>query len=233
MKNPKVLARVAGLLYLAVAVFGGWAQLVARPAVHVAGEATASTENLVQNAGLFRAGLVSDMLMATGFVFLGLTLFRLFYAVSARTATTLMVFVSVAAGSILLNLVFHFGALIVATDPAYLAAFGADARDGLVLLLLELHQHGYSLGGVFFGLWLLPTGILGYRSGMFPRWFAVIVIIGSVFWLLDPFVVFGAPEAPEFLRGIISAITAIAEIGLILFLLIVGVMRPKTPAVTA
>jgi hypothetical protein len=233
MKNPKVLARVAGLLYLAVAVFGSWAQLVARSAVHVPGDATATTDNLVQNSGLFRAGLVADMLMATVFVFLGLALYRLFYDASARLATILMVFVSVSAGSILVNLIFHFGALLVATDPGYLAAFGADARDGLVLLLVELHQYGYSLGGVFFGLWLLPVGIVGYRSGLFPRWFAVIVIVGSLVWLLDPFVVFAAPETPEFVRAAISAITAVAEFGLILFLLIVGVLRPKTAAVAA
>jgi hypothetical protein len=38
-----------------------------------------------------------------------------------------------------------------------------------VLLLLDLHDHGYSIAGVFFGLWLLPLGYLAYRSRLFPR----------------------------------------------------------------
>ena len=227
MNNPKVLARIAGLLYLALAVLGSWAQLAVRSSVYVPGDAAASTENLLENVDLYRAGLVADILMATVFVFLGLALYRLLYEVSARTAATLMIFVSVGAGSILVNLVFHVGALLVATDPAYLAAFGAEARDGLVLLMLELHRNGYLLGGVFFGLWLLPMGLLAYRSTMFPRFFAVIIIVGSITWLADPILALGAPDAPDLIRTIVSIPTILAEFGLILYLLIVGVLRPK------
>ena len=57
---------------------------------------------------------------------------------------------AVGAGSILVNLTFQVGALITATDRAYDAA--------TTLLLLDLHAYGYALGGVFFGLWLLPMG---------------------------------------------------------------------------
>lgn len=225
MKNPKSLARLAGVLYLALTLVGGWAQLAVRGSVYVHGDAALTQQHLVDNLALFRLSVAADILMATIFVALGIALYRLLAAEHARYATLLVVFVSVGAGSILLNLVFQVGSILVATDPEYLSAFGLDGRDGLTLLLLELHQNGYVLGGIFFGLWLLPLGLAAYRSSMFPQWFGVLVTVGSVVWLLDPVVAFGAPHAPEVIRGAISAVTTVAELAVVFFLLIVGVLR--------
>ena len=229
MNNPKVLARVAGALYLLLAILGGWAQLGVRGSVYVANDAAATTANIVANESLFRWGLAADILMATTFVVLGMALHRLLHDVSAPTATTLLVFVSVGAGSILLNLVFHVGALVVATDPNYA---GLESRETLTLLLFDLHQHGYVLGGIFFGLWLLPMGLLAYRSPFFGKIAGVILIVGSITWLLDPVLAFVAPDA-ELVRTIVEIPTSIAEFGLILFMLIVGVRTPKREVVEA
>lgn len=228
MSSPQALARFAGLLYLALAVLGGWAHLGARASIYVPGDAASTTANIVANEQLFRLALVADLVMATVFVLLGMTLHRLLADTSARLATTLLVFVSVGAGSIALNLVFHVGALIVATDPSY-----ADvaARESLTLLLLDLHANGYVLGGIFFGLWLLPMGLIAYRSPYFGRVAGVILVVGSVAWLLDPVIAFGLPDAPAALRAIVEVPTSVAEFGLILFLLIVGVRRPKKEVV--
>lgn len=231
MTNPKTLARFAGLLYLTLAVLGGWAELYVRGTVYVPGDAAATADNIVDHARLFRLGLTADILMATFFVFLGLALYRLLHHVSGRAATALMVFVAVGAGSILVNLTFHFGALLVATDPSYAASLGAGGGDALTLLLLDLHHYGYILGGVFFGLWLLPMGYLAYRSNMFPKSLGVLLIIGSFAWIADPLIAFTLPGVPGVLRHAMSIPTAIAEFGLILYLLIVGVRaRQEAPA---
>lgn len=226
MSNPKTLARIAGLLYLTLAVLGGWAHLVARGSVYVPGDAAATAENIVDHEALFRWALVADIVMATVFVLLGMALYRLLYDVSARMATTLMIFVAVGAGSILVNLTFHVGALLVATDPTYAAALGSVNSDAIALLMLDLHHYGYSLGGIFFGLWLLPMGLLAYRSPMFGKVAGIILVIGSVTWLLDPVLTF-IPGVPDAVREIVSVPSSIAEFGLILYLLIVGVRVPK------
>ncbi|HEX5578255.1 MAG TPA: DUF4386 family protein, partial [Candidatus Limnocylindria bacterium] len=54
--SPRSMARLAGLLYLVVAVTGGFAQLVARGGVRVAGDAAATADNIRANAGLFQLG---------------------------------------------------------------------------------------------------------------------------------------------------------------------------------
>ena len=214
---PRTLARIAGLLYLALAVIGGWAQLHARGSVLVAGDAVRTTANIVEHETLFRLGIVADILMATVFVLLGLVLHRLLHHAGGRAATALLVFVSVGAGAILVNTTLHVGALLAATRPGH--------SPELVLLLLDLHQQGYVLGGVFFGLWLLPMGHLAYRSALLPTWLGVLAVVAGVAWIADPLLAFGLPDAPALLRQLVEVPTTIGEFSLLLYLLIRGVRR--------
>ena len=229
MNKPKIVARTAGVLYLLLAVLGGWAQLVARGTVYVPGDAATTAANVLQHETLLRWGLVADILMAAVFVLLGLVLQRLLHESNARLATALLVFTSVGAGSILVNLVFHFGALLVATDPTY-----ATSDSTLTLLMLDMHQNGYVLGGIFFGLWLLPLGLIALRSPLFHRGVGIVIVIGAIAWLFDPILAFVLPtDELSVVRSIVTIPTLIAEFGLILYLLIVGVRTPKPLAVNA
>ncbi|GID95550.1 hypothetical protein Adi01nite_49620 [Amorphoplanes digitatis] len=186
----------------------------------VEGDAVRTTANIVGHETLFRLGIVADILMATVFVLLGLVLHRLLHHVHERAATALLVFVSVGAGSILVNLTFHVGALLAATRPGH--------SPELVLLLLDLHQHGYVLGGVFFGLWLLPMGFLACRSPLLPTWLGVLAIVASVAWVADPVLAFGLPDAPALIRHLVELPTSIGELSLLLYLLICGIRSGQT-----
>jgi hypothetical protein len=62
--------------------------------------------------------------------------------------------------------------------PRYAAGLSAESSSGLVLLLLDLHGHGYHVAQIFYGLWLLPLGYLVYRSGYFPRALGAFPMIG-------------------------------------------------------
>ena len=221
--RPVALARVAGLLYLLLAVLGSWAELVVRGSIRVPGDAAATAANIAEHATLFRLGLGADIARATVFVLLGLALHRLTHDTHPRQATAMLVFVAVGAGSILLNLTFHMGALLAATDPAYASALGAGSADALALLMLDLHSHGYVLGGVFFGLWLLPMGWIALRSPMFPRALGMLLVVGAIAWVADPLLAFTAPDAPALLRGLVSAPTTLAELSLMLYLLVRGI----------
>lgn len=223
--NQQSLARIAGGLYLALAVLGGWAELGVRASVRRGGAAE-SAAAIAGDPGLFRLALVADVLMATVFVLLGLALHRLLRPAHAEAAVALLVMVAVGAGSILLNLTFHVGALVVATDPQYAAALGPAGSDALVGLLLDLHGHGYVLGGIFFGLWLLPVGLVALRSALFPRWLGVLLVVGVVAWLADPVLALGFPQVPAVVRTVVEVPTTVAELTLMLFLLIRGVLRP-------
>jgi hypothetical protein len=222
MATPERLARLAGALYLLMFVLGTSAELGVRAGVRVPGDAAATVANLTADPTLFRLALVADIAMATVFVCLGVTLQRLFRHVDRHAATTLLVAVAVGAGMILTNLVLHQAALLVATDPTY----GAIGSDELVLLLLDLHGHGYTLAGVFFGLWLLPLGYLGHRSGRLPRLLSILLLVAGGAWVVDTLASFLAPDLPAIAHAIIKAPT-FAEFWLIAFLLVRGVRTPS------
>jgi hypothetical protein len=163
---------------------------------------------------------VADIVMATAWVFVGIALYLLFRQVD-RHAMAILVFVAVGAGMILINLVLHQAALLVATD----SSFDALGSDGLVVLLLDLHGHGYALAGIFFGLWLLPVGYIGYRSGLLPKLLSVLLMVASGAWIVETLVGFSFPDLPGILQAILEA-PRLVEFWLIAYLLVKGVRTP-------
>src|SRR5258707_13766599 len=108
MTSPKRLARIAGVLYLFVGIFGGFAEGFVEPKMYVAGNAAATAGNVLANAGLVRMGVVSDLLDQTFFVFLALTLYILLKHVHQSVAGAMVVLVVIAATITSLNTVFEF-----------------------------------------------------------------------------------------------------------------------------
>jgi hypothetical protein len=225
--NTKLLARTAGVVYLLMAILGGYAQLGVRASIHVPGDAATSAQNLVVDATMFRLALVADIAMATAFVVVGILLFLLFRDVDRHAAVVLVVFVAIGAGMILTNLLLHQAALLVATDSTYVTL----RSDELVLLLLDLHGDGYTLAGVFFGLWLLPLSYVAYRSGLFPRPLSVLLAVAGGSWIVDTLAAFLLPDLPGVVHAILTAPT-IAEFWLIAYLLVKGVRTPAAGHLT-
>lgn len=226
MSSPRSTARIAGVLYLLLVITGVFAQLVVRDRFYEPGNAAVTVENIVANPTLFRLAVVADILMATVFVFLGLVLYMLLKDVDRKSATAMVVFVSVGAGMILLNLIFHYASLLVATEAAYATAFGVEGSEALVLLLLDMHHYGYLLAGIFFGLWLLPLGYLAYKSAYFPRALGILLMIAGGSWIVDTLVRFIAPDLGEVFHSILTLPT-FAEFVMLLYLLIKGVRNPS------
>ena len=229
VSSPRRLARIAGVLYLFVAIFGGFSEGFVDPKMYVAGNAAATAANVIANPGLVRVGVVSHLLDSAFFVFVALTLYILLKHVHKSVASAMVVLVALAAGIICLNAVFQFEGLRVATDRTYAVAFGAAGSNALVLLLLDIQHYGTLAAQVFFGLWLVPMGYLAYKSaGMFPKWLGVLVIVGGVCYLVDLLALFLVPDFGKQIHTFVGVIpTALAEISLLVYLLAVGVRLRK------
>src|SRR5438270_1692280 len=72
MNSPKRLARIAGVLYLAVGIFGTFAEGFVDLKMYAASNAAATVGNVLANAGLVRLGVVADLFQATVWVFLAM-----------------------------------------------------------------------------------------------------------------------------------------------------------------
>lgn len=227
MNSPKRVARTAGLYYLIVAIFGGFAHIV-RVNVYAPGDAATTAENVVANASLVRLSFVADLVQATFAVFLVMALHQLLQHVNKAVARAMVIFVVLQVGITCLNVVHQLGALVVATENSYASALGTDGSNALVLLLLDLQHSGYLVAQIFFGLWLFPLGLLAYRSGMFPRPLGVILMLACAAYLVDVPLQFLASGIADAINPVVVALVTISEVSMVGYLLIKGVKAVET-----
>ncbi len=213
--SPKRLARIAGVLYLLVGIFGGFAEGFVEPKMYAAGNAATTAGNVVANSGLVRLGVLADLFQATVWVFLGLTLYLLLKHVNKSVAMAMVVLVAIGASIVSLNAVFEFEGLRAATGAVNLAAF-------------DTQHYGIFIAQIFFGLWLIPLGYLAYNSaGWFPKWLGVLLIVGGVCYLVDMLALFLVPDIDQKIHTFLVIPSAIAEILMVLYLLVIGVRIQK------
>jgi Domain of unknown function (DUF4386) len=228
MNSPKRLARIAGVLYLLVGIFGAFAQGFVYTKIYVAGNAATTAGNVIANSELVRLGVVADLIQATIWVFLGMTLYLLLKHVNKSVAMAMVVLVAIGAGITCLNTVFEFEGLRAATGAVNLAAISTTGSNALVLLLLDTQHYGIFIAQIFFGLWLIPLGYLAYTSaGWFPKWLGVLLIVGGACYLVDLFAQFLVPDFGKEIHSFIWIPSALAEISMVVYLLVIGVRIQK------
>jgi len=227
ISSPKRLARIAGVLYLLIGILGGFAQGFVYPKVYVAGDAATTAGNLIANSGLVRLGVVADLLDNVSWAFLALILYRLLSHVNKTAARAMVVLVAIGASITMLNAVFEFEGLRVATGAVNLAGFGAAGSNALALLLLDTQHYGLLIAQIFFGLWLVPLGYLAYRSRWFPKALGIALVVGAVCYLVDTFAAFLVSDVGKSIHGYVTIPSAIAEVSMLVYLLVIGVKIPK------
>jgi hypothetical protein len=223
MNTNKKTARIAGVLYLFVGIFGGFAEGFVDPKMYVAGDAVATAGNVFANSELVRLGVVAHLLDGTFFIFTAIALYALLQHVNKTVARAMVILVILAAGIICLNAVFQFEALRVALDISYATSLGIAGSNALVLLLLDMQHYGTLIAQVFFGLWLVPLGYLAYRSEMFPKWLSVLLIVGGVCYIVDLLAAFLLPDLSQMIHTYVIIPSAAAEIAMVVYLLVIGV----------
>ncbi|MGI8456928.1 MAG: DUF4386 domain-containing protein [Propionibacteriaceae bacterium] len=134
-------------------------------------------------------------------------------------------FVVVSVGIASVNMVHQLAALLVATTPAYATAFGPVGSDGVALLLMDLQHYGYLIAQLSW-VWLFVLGLLGYRSGMFPRPLALVLMLSTVSYMVDALLQFLGPGFAQTSAPVFVVVETLSEVSLLLYLLIKGARTP-------
>jgi hypothetical protein len=91
------------------------------------------------------------------------------------------------------------------------------------MLYPENYNNGIEISQIFWGLWLLPFGYLVYKSGFLPKLLGVLLMLGCFGYLIT---FFGGFLFPNYLKttfsDIVSIPASVGEIGICLWLLIMG-----------
>lgn len=216
---PLMYARVAGGLWLILAIAGGSAFIYLSGLIEP-GDAEATVNNIMASKSLFRISILSDLFGHVIFVVLVLVLYRLLKPVSQTAVLLMVLFVVVSVSLQAISMLNQIAVLLLLGDADYLTVIPTDQLHALVLLFLNLHDAGFSIiAQIYFGLWLLPLGFLVYRSGFLPRILGVLLLIAAFGYLIDVVAFFLVPN----LDLNIAQFTFIGEVTMLLWLLIRGV----------
>jgi hypothetical protein len=171
--NP---GRFVGLLYVLVSILGAFALLYVPSKLIVDGNATVTASNIAASETLFRLGIVCNLVSQILFMWVALVLYDLLKGVNQRHASLMLTLIVVAIPIALLNELNAIAALILVRGADFLSTFEKTQRDTLALLFLNLHNHGFGIAEIFWGLWLFPLGLLVYRSGFLPRILGILLM---------------------------------------------------------
>lgn len=231
MNSNRKTARIAGVMYLGNIVTGIFAQVV-RSRLIVPGDVATTARNIIASEWLFRLGFVSDLLMVTFYLLMGLAFYVLLKPVNKHVALLMLLLNLVGVPMLGINMLNQFATLHLMSGAGYLSAFSADQLHALGMFFFNLHEYGYYIALISWGLYLLPLGYLVFKSGFLPRNLGALVMLAGFFDFVQLIQVFLFPD-----YGVITypglAVAMIAEFGLALWLLILGAKDQKATSLDA
>ncbi len=214
-------ARVAGAVYLLLAVTTAFSLIYIPRTLIVRGNATATANNILAHETLFRLGIVADLISAVIFIFLVLALYRLLNGVNKTHASLMVTLVLVSAAVGFMNVLSNIAALTLFRGADFLAVFEKPQRDALAMLFLGLSGQGIVINEIFWGLWLFPFGVLVFRSGFLPRILGVWLIVNGFAYLAMSFTGLLLPQYEDTVSNIAFP-ALLGEMAVMLWLVIKG-----------
>ena len=213
--SPKAYARLCGWVYLAVIALGIFAEFYVRGRIVVHGDPVATAQKLAAAETLWRAGMVANLLGGALYIVVTLMLYALLKPVNERLSL-LAAFFSVAGCAMTgINVLLDYAALSFTSRPAALHT------------VLSLHLPGYCVSLAFFGFYCTLLGYLTFRSTYFPKYVGILLLAGGPCYVINSCMVLLAPAYWATVAFDITIISGVAELGLTLWLLFVGVDLAK------
>lgn len=227
MNSIKKTAHMTGILYLAIFFANLFVFLFVSGSLNVAGDATATAENIRASESLYRSGVVSYLIVFLSEIGTTILLYKLLSPVNKTVAMLMMVNRLMQAAVHAVNLINFIFPLILLNGGDYLATFAPAQINSLVLLFTDAHYYGVLVSEAFFAVSLFLLGYLVVKSELFPAILGIMLAIAGAFYVLDSFGIFLMPQHKALIANIMIAPAIISELSFTLWLLIKGVRTPK------
>ena len=227
MNSIKKDARVAGLLYLLLAITSIFGLIYVPSKIIVPQDTLATIHNIMASPIMFRLGIISNLIYLDVFVFLVLAFYNLFKEVNKKLAILMVALVLVAIPVAFIVELNQFAVLVLLGGDGYLIGAETEQLHAMEQLYLHLYEYGSYMVMMFWGLWLFPLGLLVIKSKFIPCLLGFLLIIGCFGYLISSFTFLLSPHYGRIVFPIATLPSAIAEFSLILWLLIKGVKEQK------
>ena len=174
-------------------------------------------ESIAAKALLFRSSIAASLLCYLAFLALPVVLYRLLRSVNEWKARWMLLLAVVSVPISLLNLQHRFDILAL-TDQSTLPVQEVQNR---LMDHLRLYGSGITIVKLFWGLWLLPLGLLIYRLSPVSKIIGVLLMLGCVGYVSSVFLGTLVPGFNNYsFAGYITLPAAAGEIGTCLWLLV-------------
>ncbi|MBC7447639.1 MAG: DUF4386 domain-containing protein [Hymenobacteraceae bacterium] len=225
--SPQVYARFGGALYLAIILFGAFAEGFVSSKLEVAGNAVATAHNILAAPGLWRLGVAANVLLVVCAVPLLWIEYLLLRPVS-KTLVVLAVLLNVVSLSVeAISKVFLLVVLPTLENADYLHAFGGHQVPMLANLALKLHAISFNIALLFFGGTCLVNGYLIFKSGYFPKVLGILLQVAGGGYLVGCSAALFTPALADILLPAVLLLPLVGESSVCLWLLVKGVNRTK------
>ena len=216
----KKTARLAGLLYLLLALAAIYGFFYVSPKIMVSGDTGATARNMVAHEFLFRSSIASDFITNVLFVAVVLLLYRLLRQVNESLSKLMVALVVVAIPVALLGGALNLTAFaIFKSDPGSFQSSQVQFAE----TLMKLRSYSNQMITIFWGLWLLPLGLLVYKSVFIPRIFGILLIINGFGYIITSLTFILFPGYLATVSKFMFPTYFVGELPFIFWLLIAGV----------
>lgn len=177
-------ARTTGIWYLMMAISGIMGFMVFHSQLFVSGNPEQTLTNLVALESTARIRLLLEFAIVISQALTAVWFYKLFKENYEWEAWMLAIWGMVNAVAIMISAISIASAIGVANSEI-------SAMEDKVLLILvfqNIISNAWGIGGLFFGLWLLPMGYIVIKSKRMPVWLGRIIILGGIGYLISTFI---------------------------------------------
>lgn len=213
-----VIARTAGIWYLVMAISGVLGFMIYHPQVYDADPQQTWT-NLVEGERLARLRLLLEFVIILSQALTALWFYRLFRNINGWASLATLIWGTVNAIVILISALSMVAAIQLA-----LSSPGMEDKVAGIDLLTKIISNAWGIGGLFFGLWLIPLGYIITSSKRMPVGLGRTLILGGIGYLVSTFIKYAGISGSWV--GALTLPATVGEFWMIGYLLIFGI-RPR------
>lgn len=166
-------ARITGIWYLSLAVFGVLGFLVFHPKVFITGDPAATLQNIIENESIIRTRLLLELAIVLSQVLAAVWFYKLFRLINEWAAWAVGIWGSVNAVAIMISAI-AMGSMINVASSSLMT----DEQILLISVFHNIISNAWAVGSLFFGLWLIPMGYIVTHSRRMPVWLGYTLSIG-------------------------------------------------------
>ena len=218
LSSLKKTARWTGVLMIALAIAAGYGIMYVPETLSAAGEKIGDYQSLLG------AGIAANAVVFLVEIAIVALLYKLLEPVNRNIslmAAYARLGMTVLQGVNVFNLIF---VLLLVSGSNFRAVFDPAQISALTFLFLETFGVGSLVWGWFFGLHLVLSGYLVYKSGYLPKLIGILLIVISAAYFIQSFGTFLLPQYTETFETI--GLMATIEMVFPIWLIVKGIKDP-------